>query len=65
MPDGIRDVAGLFDAAVYTASRRPVGDPGATGLPPHCYTSEDWYRAEVERIFMRNWIFFNPRMIAF
>ncbi|MBT5414898.1 MAG: aromatic ring-hydroxylating dioxygenase subunit alpha [Rhodospirillaceae bacterium] len=57
MPDGIRDVAGLFDAAVYTASRRPVGDPGATGLPPHCYTSEDWYRAEVERIFMRSWIF--------
>ncbi|MDA0704125.1 MAG: aromatic ring-hydroxylating dioxygenase subunit alpha [Proteobacteria bacterium] len=57
MPDGMRSPAGLFDASVYAKSRLPVEDPRARGLPPHCYTSEEWFKAEVERIFMRSWIF--------
>jgi len=57
MPDGMRSPVGLFDASAYAKSRLPVEDPAARGLPPQCYTSEDWYRREVERIFMRSWIF--------
>lgn len=47
--------ADLFDPRHYAAVRRPLLE--AETLPPWCYTSEDFYRREVERIFMRCWNF--------
>ena len=45
----------MFDPKLYDAVRRPLGE--ASHLPAWCYTSEAFYRAEVERIFMRTWNF--------
>ena len=45
----------IFDPKHYDAVRRPLGE--ASHLPAWCYTSEAFYRAEVERIFMRTWNF--------
>lgn len=45
----------LFDPRHYAAVRRPLLE--AETLPPWCYTSEAFYRREVERIFMRCWNF--------
>ena len=43
----------LFDPAYYVSVRAPV--ERATPLPNWCYTSPDFYRREVERIFMKVW----------
>ncbi len=46
----------IFDPKVYAAQRRPMLE--AETLPAWCYTSEAFYRREVERIFMKVWNFF-------
>lgn len=43
-----------FDARVFEDTRRPVLE--ASTLPAVCYTSEEWYRREVEAIFMKEWL---------
>ena len=45
----------LFDPAHYQQQRRPVLE--ARTLPPWCYTSEDFRRRELERIFLQTWQF--------
>jgi choline monooxygenase len=45
----------LFDPAHYAATRRPLLE--AETLPPWCYTSETFYRREVDRIFRKVWNF--------
>jgi choline monooxygenase len=45
----------LFDPRHYEAVRRPLLD--AETLPPWCYTSEAFYRREVERIWRKAWNF--------
>jgi choline monooxygenase len=45
----------IFDPKHYRAVRRPLLD--AETLPPWCYTSEAFYRREVERIFRKEWNF--------
>lgn len=47
--------AAMFQPATYVRVRPPAGY--AETLPPWCYTSEDFYRAEVDRIFMDSWNF--------
>lgn len=44
----------MFDPETYDAVRRPVEE--AESLPPWCYTSDAFYRREVEQIFMKSWI---------
>ena len=43
----------LFEPDVYTGVRRSLLE--ATTLPPHCYTSPEFYRREVSNIFMKCW----------
>src|SRR5882672_10758412 len=45
----------LFNPRHYEAVRRPLLD--AETLPAWCYTSQDFYKREVERIFMKVWNF--------
>jgi choline monooxygenase len=45
----------LFDPARFTATRRPALE--ASGLPAFCYTAAEWYQREVERIFLKEWLF--------
>lgn len=45
----------MFTPATYAGVRRPLED--AATLPPFCYTSEAFFRREVERIFMKAWNF--------
>jgi choline monooxygenase len=45
----------IFDPSHYEAVRRPVDEAGH--LPAWCYTSEAFYRREVETIFRKEWIF--------
>ena len=45
----------IFDGANYAKVRAPLET--AETLPPWCYTSEEFYRAEVKSIFMREWNF--------
>ncbi|HUI18393.1 MAG TPA: aromatic ring-hydroxylating dioxygenase subunit alpha [Alphaproteobacteria bacterium] len=47
--------AGLFDPAHYRNVRRPPLE--AETLPAWCYTSEEFYAREVERIFRKCWNF--------
>jgi choline monooxygenase len=47
--------ADLFDPRHYAAVRRPLRQ--AETMPAWCYTSEEFYRREVERIFMKVWNF--------
>ena len=51
--DGIMTPSNLFDPALYREVRRPLLE--ASALPPWCYTSPEFYRREVERIFMKSW----------
>lgn len=44
----------IFDPAHYASIRRPVAEAGQ--LPPWCYTSEEFYRREVETIFRKCWL---------
>ncbi len=45
----------IFDAKQYEAVRRELAE--ANHLPASCYTSDEFFRAEIERIFMRQWNF--------
>jgi choline monooxygenase len=40
--------------AQLRANKRPVTQ--ASVLPAHCYSSQDWYQDEIEKIFMKEWI---------
>jgi choline monooxygenase len=44
----------LFSFEAYTDVRKPLLQ--ATTLPPHCYTSPDWYEREIERVWLKSWI---------
>jgi choline monooxygenase len=46
----------MFDRAQYAEVFKPVEQ--AETLPAWCYTSEEYYRAEVENMFMKTWNFF-------
>lgn len=46
----------LFDPRHYAEVRKPLAE--ASSLPPWAYTSEEFYRREVETIWMRQWNFF-------
>ena len=46
----------MFDRAQYANVFKPVEQ--AETLPAWCYTSPDYYRAEVENMFMKVWNFF-------
>ena len=43
----------LFDPATYAGVRRPLAQ--AETLPPQCYTSDAFFRREVEHIFLKVW----------
>ena len=45
----------MFDPAHYAKARRPVLE--AETLPPWCYTSQQFYDREVERMFKTSWNF--------
>ena len=45
----------LFDPATYAAVRRPLLE--AETLPTACYTSEEFFRREIDTIFMKVWNF--------
>ena len=47
--------ANLFDPALYEQQRRPYLE--ASSLPAWCYTSEGFYRREVEQVFLKTWLF--------
>lgn len=47
--------ANPFDPALYAEVRRPILE--ASHLPPWCYTSDEFYRREVETIFLKEWNF--------
>ena len=57
MADGtdLLNQPGLFSPAVYDRVRQPL--ERAETLPPFCYTSEVFFRREVDRIFMKAWNF--------
>ena len=44
-----------FDPARFAAVRRPLLEAGT--LPPDCYTSQDFFRREVETVFLKAWNF--------
>ena len=44
----------LFEPARYADVRKPLLE--ASTLPGDCYTSEAWYRREVETMFMKDWL---------
>jgi phenylpropionate dioxygenase-like ring-hydroxylating dioxygenase large terminal subunit len=44
----------MLSPATYAGVREPVHR--ASTLPPHCYTSWEWYEQEVERVFLKEWI---------
>ena len=43
----------IFDPRHYEGVRRPLLD--AVSLPPWCYTSDAFYRREVEEILVKSW----------
>ncbi len=47
--------ASLFDPSHYAHVRRPALD--ASHLPAWCYSSQEWYDREVQRIFLKEWNF--------
>jgi phenylpropionate dioxygenase-like ring-hydroxylating dioxygenase large terminal subunit len=46
---------GMFDPKTFEPTRRPVME--ASGLPGYCYSSAEWYAREIERIFLKEWLF--------
>lgn len=46
---------GLFAAEHYREVRKPVLQ--ASTLPPHCYTDDDFFQLETERVFRQHWQF--------
>lgn len=51
----MREPTDIFSPAHYAGTRRPVAE--ATNLPPWCYTSERFFRGEIERLFAKVWNF--------
>jgi phenylpropionate dioxygenase-like ring-hydroxylating dioxygenase large terminal subunit len=51
----MQSTAAMFDPRTYDEIRKPSVE--ASTLPPHCYTSEEFYRAEVRHMFMKVWNF--------
>ena len=49
------DLPDMFDPRHYEKARLPVLE--AETLPPWCYTSQQFYDREVERMFKRTWTF--------
>jgi choline monooxygenase len=49
------DELDLFRPETYAAVRRPLLE--SSSLPPQCYTSPEFYRREVQTIFMKVWNF--------
>ena len=45
----------IFDPALYAEVRKPFLE--ARHLPRWCYLSEEFYQRELERIFLRTWLF--------
>lgn len=45
----------LLNPNLYANAMRPIAD--AETLPPWCYTSQEFYDAEVEKIFRKTWSF--------
>ena len=45
----------LFAPERYLEQQKPLLE--ASTLPPHCYTSEKFYRREIERVFLSHWQF--------
>lgn len=56
-PDTHRDPSrdDIFDPAHYARARLPADSPDALSLPPWCYSSDAYFRREVERVFMKSW----------
>src|SRR5688572_30293903 len=52
LPESAMD---LFDPRTYANVRKPLLE--AETLPPACYTSEEFFKREVETIFMKVWNF--------
>ena len=48
-------VEDIFDPSHYSKVSLPLED--AEALPRWCFTSEEFYQREIERIFLRSWIF--------
>jgi phenylpropionate dioxygenase-like ring-hydroxylating dioxygenase large terminal subunit len=48
-------VDNVLDPRLYQPVRKPLVE--AEPLPPWCYTSDAFYRAEVEKIFLKTWNF--------
>ena len=48
-------ISNVLDPSLYEPVRLPLAP--AEPLPPWCYTSDQFYRAEVERIFLKTWNF--------
>ena len=46
--------ARAFSPSDFEATLRPLRE--AATLPPYCYSSQEFYELEVERIFMREWL---------
>jgi choline monooxygenase len=44
----------IFAKTSFVETRRPTLE--ASTLPGACHTAEAWYRPEVERIFLREWL---------
>jgi len=44
----------LLSPQAYADVRKQVTE--AATLPPHCYTGQDWYDAEVERMWRHSWL---------
>jgi choline monooxygenase len=45
----------MFDPASYAEVRKPLLE--ARTLPAWCYTSAEWHAREVERVFLKSWLF--------
>ena len=50
-----REESALFHPETYAAVRRPLLE--SSTLPPQCYTSPEFYKREVQTIFMKVWNF--------
>ena len=45
----------MFDSAAYAEVRKPLLE--ARTLPNWCYTAPEWYAREIERVFLKGWLF--------
>ncbi len=48
-------VEDIFDPSYYSKVSLPLEE--AEALPRWCFTSEEFYQREIERIFLRSWMF--------